>query len=832
MAHLADKLLARPQFGERMAIGWLDVVRFADTIGYHSDNPRNIWPYRDYVIRSFNQNKAFDVFTREQLAGDLLPDAGQEQKVGSAYNRLLLTTEEGGAQPKDYESRMLTDRVRSVGTVWLGQTIGCSQCHDHKFDPITMRDFYSLGAFFSDIDEPILGRREDGMPVPSEAQTAELTARKEKLKQLEAEFESPRENLAAAYKSWLEAQTRLLQMNSRWTSLQPVTAESKGGAKLEFKKDLSILAKGPKPEQDTYVVVLTNLPAAVQAVRLEVLPDDSLPSKGPGRAGNGNFVLNRVNATLQKADGKTDSITFSSAQASFEQSQYAENNADKKFSAASVLEADPKPGLSGWAVLPEVGKPQQIIFLAAQSLAAEPGDSLRLEIVQNHGLGSHTIGRFRVSVTGDDEAAHLVLGKVPAKELADLLSIPADKRNEGQNARLWSEFKNVAPELSELRSRLAMSRKSVSDFEAGIPRCLVSSVAKNHRTVRILPRGNFLNENGEIVGAALPGYLKASWRRQETTKPTRLDLANWLVSEENPLTARVTINRLWKQFFGAGLTKPLDDFGAQGEAPRNPELLDWLACEFMQSGWDVKHMVRVLVNTATYRQSSVLSAEARAIDPENREFSAQGRWRMDAELIRDNALAVAGLLVPTIGGPSVKPYQPEGYWENLNFPQRTWEQSNGADQHRRGLYTWWQRSFLHPSMIAFDAPSREECVAERNRSNIPQQALVLLNDPTYVEAARAFAARILEHGGKEVSERLDWAWRQVLDRAPRKDEADTATALLQGNVEEYRKDPQAADSLLKVGLVAVPEKLDHSELAAWTSVARVVLNLHETVTRN
>jgi len=605
---LVEKLLASPHYGERMAIGWLDAVRFADTIGYHSDNPRNVWPYRDYVIRAFNDNKPFDVFTREQLAGDLLPESGREQKVGSAFNRLLLSTEEGGAQPKDYEARMLTDRVRAVGAVWLGQTIGCAQCHDHKFDPITSRDFYSLGAFFADIKEPIVGAREPGLPLPDEAQARTLATLEAAVKVLESDYNAPHEELKEAFETWKQEASR---------------------------KDKS-----------------------------------------------------------------------------------------------------------------------------------------------------------------------------------------------------WEEFKKTTPQLAEVRTKLTAARKAWSEFETALPHCLVSVADEHPRTVRILPRGNFLVETGDIVQPAFPEYLRASWQKLEKPRLTRLDLADWLISPENPLTARVLMNRLWMQFFGAGLARPLDDFGAQGDAPRNPELLDWLACEFRDSGWDFKHMVRLLVNTRTYRQASTPSRKARTEDPYNREFSAQGRWRLEAELVRDNALAVAGLLVPQIGGPSVKPYQPEGYWENLNFPARTWQPGTGDALYRRGLYTWWQRSYLHPSLLAFDAPTREECCAERNRSNIPQQALVLLNDPTYVEAARVLAARALVEGGRETESRLRWAWRRVMDRAPLPAEIATARALLAKHLAEYQRDPQAAEALERTGATSVPAGCEASELAAWTSVTRVLLNLHETITRN
>jgi len=645
---LVERMLASPHYGERMAIGWLDVVRFADTIGYHSDTPRNVWPYRDYVIKSFNDNKPFDRFTVEQLAGDLLPDANQETRVASAFNRILLTTEEGGAQPKDYEARMLTDRVRAVGAVWLGQTTGCSGCHDHKFDPITMRDFYSLGAFFADIEERSIGKREDGMVV----------APPEDLKKL-ADLDAA---LAAA-KTKLDAVVPQLD-----------------AAQKQWEHDLA-----------TYEVVLP-----------ELKPDS------------------------QAAD------------------------ADKK--------------------------------LAQQTVAA--------------------------------------------------LKKEAAKRNGPEREAVQKYFRTkVSPQLSRAdQDAFATAEKARNDFYGTLTKCLVSMTKAVPSVVRILPRGNWMDESGEVMKPAFPGYLPAP--TIEGREPNRLDLAQWLVSREHPLTARVVMNRLWKQFFGTGLSRVLDDLGAQGEPPANPELLDWLACEFMDAKWDMKHMVRTIVSSATYKQSSVASADTIAADQGNRELSRQSAYRVDAELVRDAALATSGLLVRTIGGPSVKPYQPDGYWENLNFPVRTYPADVGEKQYRRGLYTWWQRSFLHPSMLAFDAPSREECCAERTRSNIPQQALALLNDPTYVEASRAFAARIMKECAGSPEERVAWAWKQALQRLPRVEEMETLMPLYRQQLAAYQADPAAADALLKVGFAPAPADLDKPELAAWTHVARVLLNLHETITRN
>ncbi len=646
---LVAKLLDNPHFGERMALGWLDVVRFADTIGYHSDNPRNVWPYRDWVIKSFNDNKRFDRFTLEQVAGDLLPDANRETRVGSAFNRLVLSTEEGGAQPKDYEARMLTDRVRAVGAAWLGQTTGCAQCHDHKFDPFTTKDFYSLGAFFSDIKESVIGRREDGMLVISEAEQAEMSRLDGILAAAKKKFDAIAPQLEEAQKAW---ETERLE-------------------------------------------------AAATGAALPELTKDAKPSEADKKAAQLAAAALKKEAKTRTAREKLDLQTY-----------------------------------------------------------------------------------FRTKVT---------------------------------------------PAFREETTGLAAAEKARKDYYEPLAKCLVSETTPQARTVRILARGNFLDEGGEVVKAALPHFLPQP--KIEGRALTRLDLAQWLVSRENPLTARTVMNRLWKQFFGTGLSKVLDDLGAQGEPPPNAALLDWLACEFMDSGWDVKHMVRTLVNSATYKQVSVSNAALTAADPYNREHARQSTFRYDAEIVRDNALAVSGLLAPKIGGPSTKPYQPERYWENLNFPTREWANDSGEGLYRRGIYTWWQRSFLHPALLAFDAPSREECCAERTRSNIPQQALVLLNDPTYVEAARAFAARILKEGGGSPEERLDWAFQEALQRKPRAEEVKTLMTVLDKNRSIYQADAPAAEAVLKSGQAPVPAPIDKVELAAWMHVARVLLNLHESITR-
>ncbi|MGV3660495.1 MAG: PSD1 and planctomycete cytochrome C domain-containing protein [Prosthecobacter sp.] len=841
-AQLVERVLKNPHYGERMAIGWLDVVRFADTIGYHSDNPRNVWPYRDYVIQAFNTNKRFDRFTLEQVAGDLLPDSNQEAKVGSAFNRLLLTTEEGGAQPKDYEQRMLTDRVRAVGAAWMGQTTGCSQCHDHKFDPITQRDFYSLGAFFADIKEPIIGRPENGMMVldaAGEKRQAEIAQR---LAALQAELARPRPDLAEAQTVWEKQSLEAVASSGTW---QPLKSISAGGVQknVGLKTDPEGVVRGTvdaKREvrkqnngKETYVITAKLTGQGVTGFRLEALKEKS---PGVGLSSNGNFVLSEVSLTTgakarAKGKGKNKAevngsdvakpvkLAIAHASATFEQ---------PGFPAANAVDGVADKKENGWAVLGGTGADQALYLELAEPLM-EANATVTFTLAFNWGE-NHEIASLRLSSTTAPKPVRSPATSVPAKELADTLKIAPDKRTPAQKKQLDAAFKQVVPALSELRTKIANVAKEKADFEKAAPYCIVSMSNPEKRTVRILPRGNWMDESGEVVKASLPSYLPKP--KIEGRDLTRLDLAQWLVSKENPLTARTVMNRLWKQFFGTGLSKVLDDLGAQGEPPVNPALLDWLACEFMDSGWDMKHMIRAIVNSDTYKQVSTSTKELTAADPYNRECARQSAFRLDAELVRDNALAVAGLLVPKIGGPSVKPYQPAKYWENLNFPTREWENDSGESLYRRGLYTWWQRTFLHPSLLAFDAPSREECTAERNRSNIPQQALVLMNDPTYVEAARSFAARILTECQGDDARRVTWAFQQALQRAPSAEEAKTLTSLFTKHRAEYQKEPGDAETLLKTGAAPVPAGVSKPELAAWTHVSRVLLNLHETITRS
>ncbi|HEY7326662.1 MAG TPA: PSD1 and planctomycete cytochrome C domain-containing protein [Gemmataceae bacterium] len=626
---LVNRLLASKHYGERMAMYWLDAVRYADTAGYHSDNHRDVWLFRNYVIDAFNANKRFDQFTIEQLAGDLLPNPTNEQRIASGYNRLLQTTEEGGAQPKEYTAKYAADRVRNASSVWLASTMGCCECHNHKFDPFTTRDFYSFGAFFADIQEKAVGRQD---------------------------------------------QTPIL------------------------------------PPED--------------AARVKLFDEQ----------------LALLRSTLDRP-----SIELDALQAVWEKSVRAEG-----------VKGLPKP-------------------------------------------------------------------------VADALAIDPAKRTPQQKQAITKHYRSIAPELEAIRKATADVQAKRDPLLKNAPTTLVTT-AIPPRVVRVLPRGNWLDDSGEVVQPTVPVFLASLDTKGK--RATRLDLAKWIVAPENPLTARVFVNRLWKICFGQGIVKSLDDFGIQGSLPSHPQLLDWLAVEFVEKGWDIKYLLKLMTMSNTYRQSSVASQVVREKDPTNIWLARQGRFRLEAEMVRDNCLAVSGLLSSKIGGPSVKPYQPAGYWSFLNFPKREWQADKGESVYRRGLYTYWCRTFLHPSLLAFDAPTREECTVDRTRSSTPLQALVLLNDPIYVEAARSLAARIMKEGGPDMETRLNWTYRRALSRGVKSEEVKLLTELYQKHLTEFQKDMPGAQKAVTVGQLSAPKNMDTAELAAWTSVARVILNLHETVTRN
>jgi mono/diheme cytochrome c family protein len=819
--NLVDRLLASPHFGERMAMRWLDLVRYADTNGYHGDEHRNVWPYRDYVIQSFNENKPFDQFTIEQLAGDLLPEPTRDQFIASGYNRMNQLTAEGGAQEKEYLAKYAADRIRTTTSVWLGTTMGCAECHDHKFDPITTREFYQFSAFFADIEEKgVYGAGDKWapfMPLPSDQQAVEKTDLESAIASLEQTLNTTTDELAAAQREW-EANTRVAIADSYndWTTLMPAKSESSGGATLQVGSDLLITATGTDSATDVYTLSFRTSQQNITGIRLDALPD---PENGNLSRGNGNFVLTGFEVQVECGDTCTPA-PISNVVADFEQLDYP---------IIAAIDDDP---YSGWAVLghEKKGESRQAVFTFAEPVPGGPGTTLTVRMKHESPHTNHNIARFRLALTTAPEPALTTSSALGSDVFASLMADEVARTDE-QKQLLAKHYRGVAPALESVRVELKAKQERLAKLTEEIPTTLISH-AVEPRTIRILPRGNFLDESGEIVEPGTPASLPPLG--VEGRRATRLDLARWLVSPENPLTARVTVNRLWEQFFGMGISKVLDDVGSRGEWPTHPDLLDWMASEFVNSGWDMKHVVRLMVTSSAYRQSSAGSPELRAQDPSNRLLARQSQVRLKAELVRDNALAISGLLSPMVGGRSVYPYQPDGYWDNCNTFRGPliYSADEGENQYRRGLYTYWKRSFLHPSILAFDAPTREECTAERTVSNTPMQALVLLNDPTFVEAARVFAERILNEGGDTPEAKMDYAFERALCRKPTDAERALLLELCSKHMDDFASDAESATRLVTTGFAPQPESIDKAELAAWTSVARAILNLHETITRS
>lgn len=813
---LVDRLLASHHYAERMTGMWLDLVRYADTNGIHGDNHRDIWMYRDWVLDAFHSNLPFDQFTVEQLAGDLLPNATDEQRIASGYNRLLMTTREGGAQAKEYLAKYSADRVRNASTVWMGATMGCCECHDHKFDPYSIRDFYQFAAFFADVKDVAVGVQPE-VKMPSRAQKERRAALDKSLAELQKKLDTQTPELDTALDAWAkDLQAKYKAAPKVWNPVNVVDMKSAGGQSMQLLDDNSILTGGHHPKHDTYAISIGPAAGSVTAVRLETLRHESMIKKSLAR-GNGNFVLSGVKVThIRNSDAAETAVSVKEAVASFEQ---------KDWPAKNILDGNLK---TGWAVDGHNSSdrdPIVVLRLTAPVAVAE-GDRLVVELQQT-AVEFHNIGRLRLT-TSTQAAPGLddnTLG-IPSAFLASIEKWP--EVADGPRNELAKYYRSVAPSLNETRAELAQTKKAREELEKAIPETLITQT-QTPREIRVLARGNWMDDSGDVVTPAVPHFLK---QVSAKGRPSRLHLAQWFVDPENPLVARVFVNRLWKVFFGRGIVRSADDFGSQGSWPTHPELLDWLAIEFQEKGWDVQHMIRLIVLSDAYRRSSATTPELTEQDPFNNWLARQSRYRLDAEFIRDAALSVSGLLVDKVGGRSVKPYQPAGYWAHLNFPKRAWQPDSGENQHRRGLYTYWCRTFLHPAMRSFDAPTREECSVDRPRSNNSLQALVLLNDPSYVEAARGLGARVIAEGGATTAERINFIYDLCLSRAPRAEEVAVITGLLEKTQAEFAAEPTKAAEFLKVGQSPMPAGMDQTQLAAWTSVARVVLNLHEAITRS
>jgi len=843
-ARAVDRLLASPHFGERMAVYWLDLVRYADTVGYHGDQPISVSPYRDYVIRAFNSNMPFDRFTREQIAGDMMENPTRDQLIASGYNRLGMMSAEGGVQPEEYLNKYASDRVRTTATAWLGITLGCAECHDHKFDPFSTREFYEFSAFFADLKERGLyeGAHDSGdwgpsIQVPDDVLPELLRPVDARIAELKAQLvETP---VVAAERRTRESEIRARRAD--WKVLQPESVQFALDAQATISSDGTVLVAGDNPNENCTVVTATIPESGARAIRLEVLPHKSLPAGGPGRASNGNFVVTEFlvvrgdqspeTAELKKVfelwpdQFKSLHVPLRNASATIEQVQGGEKHPDRKWSAASTIDHDARGSTWGWAVLPGVNKPNELVVqFDNDEVLAGP---VTFVIHQYHGQGNHTLGHFRISASDNADATSDPMHSLPDPVREGLL-VSESERTADQQRQVSDYFVAISPQFSETNRLLAELEKERQILvDSHTPTTLISSSVAP-REIRVLTRGNWMDKSGPVVGASVPSVLG---RPEWSAPPTRLELAEWIANESNPLTARVFVNRVWSLLFGSGLAPVLDDFGAQSVAPSHPELLDRLVVEFVASGWDVKQLVRTIVMSRTWRQSSRRRPDLEAVDPANRLLARQSRFRLAAEFVRDNALSVSGLLVDKTGGRSVFPYQPAGLYRHLNFPRREYQASAGADQYRRGLYTHWQRQYLHPAMKTFDAPSREECNAARSRSSTPLAALLLLNDPSYVEAARAFADHAIA-GEPDDNERLNRIFQTALSRPVRDEERVVLEELLQNHREYFRQNPKQAEELLATGQYMPTSGAVPAELAAWTSVCRAVINMHEFMQRN
>lgn len=820
---VVDRLLASPAYGEHFAREWLDAARYADTNGYQYDLEREQWVWRDWVIHALNTNLPFDQFTIQQLAGDLLPEATDQTRLATGLHRNHPITIEGGVIDEEYRTEYVVDRVNTTATIWLGLTLNCARCHDHKYDPLSQTDFYQIFDFFNQVPERGLNGFDPKLAAASPLMQSQLKQQSEAFAAIDAQFKTKVAELGSAPKRW-EAELAE-QVEHQWSTITPRQFASIGGATLKLLDDQSVLVSGKSPSTDVYEIELLGTGKPVHAIRLEALTHESFVANSTGRASNGNFVLSEVELALLPKSAPNGRPANPPADAKAEQPlKIREAEADYSQSGYPISAVhDGKIDRSGWGVDGNTRHENCTAILHLdQPVTPQRGERIRIKLHFAWGQ-SHSIGRFRVSL------ANSPVGATPA-DIASILLAAASSRTIDQQARL-NEYlveRFGPPELAQLAKEVGTLRESLT-VTTKFPGTLVMSERAGMRTTHRLERGEY-DKPKEAVSAGTPQALPPM---SEDAPRNRLGFAQWLVSPNHPLTARVTVNRFWQHFFGIGIVKTTEDFGSQGDYPSHPELLDWLAVDFVESGWDTKRLLKSIVLSSTYRQSSVVDESTYAADPENRLLARGPRMRLDAEVIRDSALLVSGLLSPQVGGPSVFPYHPPGLWEEINNRpgySRTWTQSTGDDLYRRSLYTFWKRTLPHPSMQAFDAPEREFCVVRRSKTNTPLQALVLLHDPQFVEAARHLGERMLKQTGT-IDEKLAFGFEVVTARTPSEKELGTLRRILDERMRRYRNDSQSAEQLLSVGESPRSPDAPLVPLAAYTTVARTLLNLSEFVTK-
>lgn len=828
---VVDRLLASPRYGEHMARFWLDAARYGDTHGLHLDNYREFWPYRDWVVRAFNQNMPFDQFIVEQNAGDLLPNPTEDQLIATGFNRAHVTTSEGGSIAEEVRMRNVVERVTAFGTIFLGATFECTRCHDHKFDPVTMEDFYSLYAFFNSIDgSPLDGNKKDHAPVlkvPSTEQKAQLARYDAEIATLQQRLNGDWPELVAAQRLWEQALLRDETAGELvWETVIPQQFTSRGGAELALLDDQSLLASGTNPAQEVYEVQGRLGAGTWRGVRLEGLLHESLTNGGAGRSSNSNVVLTEFEVYSASAPAEGAEPNWQRAKLSKAWADHEQPDGDFKINNA----IDGKPQ-TGWAIQGHAKKePRTALFQFETPITSEAEHWVKVVLKHESIYAQHQFGRIRLALTQQTP----IRTDVPAEILA-IINIEPEQRDQKQVNQLQKHYREeVTTDAAyiDVRNQLAAQQKARTDLDNTIPTTLIWKEKAKPEPARILKRGEY-DQPGDEVTRRTPLYLPPM---PVEASQDRLGLAQWLIDPQNPLTARVTVNRFWQQLFGTGIVKTSEDFGLQGEPPSHPLLLDWLAVTFLQDGWDVKQLMKRMVLANSYRQASVITPEKLQRDRANRLLSRGPRFRLDAEMLRDQALFVGGLLVEQQGGPSVKPPQPDGLWKAVGYSGSNtvkFVADQGPEKvHRRTLYTFVKRTAPPPQMNIFDGPSREACTVRRERTNTPMQALLLFNDPQYVEAAIALATRGMTAGGDDqyaVARELLWL---ALQREPNSTEIDSLVQGYQADLETFQSAPEEAEKLVNLATTPVAADKAKPALAAWTMAANLLLNLDEVVTKN
>jgi mono/diheme cytochrome c family protein len=865
---LVDDLLASPAFGERWARMWLDLARYADTKGYEKDLARTMWRYRDWVIDAFNSDMPYDQFTREQLAGDLIPNATIEQQLATAFHRNTMVNDEGGTDNEEFRVAAVKDRIDTTMQVWMGLTFGCAKCHSHKYDPVTQREYYQFYAYFNQTEDADDSDERPKLATPTRDQAAKLAEVKNQIFLLEQLRDDATTELKAFANEWASK----AGASRGWVVPVPKEFSAASGSTMTRQTDGSILVEAKSPAKETYTVTLPigtlpvgKLPGGaaggstlrLTGVKLEALPDKSHPKGGVGRSPNdGNFVLSSIRLSLRSAGGPpAKEIALTGAKADFAQADYPVEHAIK----------NPDPAKRGWAVSPQQTKPHTAVFTTAEPVAVDKDSELVVTLDHQFEFSypGFSMGRFRLSVTGDDNPS--LDANIPEPILA-IARIPAADRTPDQQTQLLKHVAAFAPSTQSIRDKLTKLQQELAMPVPQTP-VLRELPEGKRRATKVHVRGNFL-EQGEPVEPAIP----AAFHPFPAGAPqNRLGVAGWLTDPNNPLTARVAVNRVWAQFFGSGLVETQEDFGSQGQPPTDSELLDWLAVEFQEGSsaesrvsragggntaaattasqgtqssgrsgqsaglssrpWSFKRLCKLIVMSATYRQSSRASKELMERDRFNTLLARGPRFRLEAEMIRDNALAVSGLLSHKMYGPSVMPPQPAGIWQST-YNTAKWETSPGEDRYRRGLYTFIKRTTPYPAMTTFDAPSRELCTVRRINTNTPLQALVTLNDPAFVETAQALARRMIKEGGSKLEDRLAKGLELALIRPATPQEIAVFAKLFESRRAYYGTHPQEAVKLATDPIGPVPAGSDPAELAAYTAVGNVILNLDEFITRN